>query len=86
MHVEVDGGLKLVNLERREERGAHGVEEHRGLEGSEDVAGGIGEVLGAQERELDRPVLDVCIDQFQAQRGGRARQWRPPLRRVPERS
>jgi hypothetical protein len=49
-------------------------------------AGRIGEVLDALERQLDGAVLGVRVEQLEAQRGGRARYWRPSLDRVPERS
>ena len=60
--------------ECRQQRRTHRVEQHRRLEGPEHVAGRVGEVHGAHERELDRAVVHVGAEELQPERGSGARQ------------
>jgi hypothetical protein len=85
-HVQVDRGLELVGAERREERGADGVVEHRGLEGAQHIPRRVGEVLRRRERQLDRAALDARVDELQPEGPGGARHRRPPLDGIPERT
>jgi hypothetical protein len=83
--VQVQGGLKLVRLEGCEQGWSDRVVEHRGHEGSEDVAGRVREILGGRKRQLDRTLPDIRVDELQTQRGRSAGHRHSSLDRIPER-
>ena len=83
-HIQLEGRLELVRLQRGQQGRADGVEQHRGQERPEHVAGRVGEGLGGRERHLDRARLYVGVDELEAQRGRGRRDRRPPLDAVPE--
>jgi hypothetical protein len=84
-HIELKGRLELVGLQGGQQSRADGVEQHRGQERAEHVAGRVGERLGGRECHLDRARLDVGVDEFKAERGRCRRDRCPTLDPVPER-
>jgi hypothetical protein len=86
VHVELQGRLELVGFQGGQQRRPDGVVQHRRLEGAQHVAGRVGERLGGRERQLDRAGGGVGVDELQSQGRRRARQRRPPVDRIPERS
>ena len=84
--VELEGGLELVRREGGEQGRSHRVVEHRGDEGAEHVAHRVGEGLRRRERELDRALLGIRVDELEPQRGRGARDRRPAFDPIPERS
>jgi hypothetical protein len=79
----LQGRLKLVGFERREERGADRVVEHRGLEGLRARC----RWDRGSPRSPQTPARSMSAStNFQPQSGSRARHGRSPLDGIPERS
>jgi hypothetical protein len=85
LDVQVGGGGELAGAQRRDQRRAQGVVEHRGQEAALDHPGRVQELVAGGERHLDRPGRRVDGYQFPAEQDrGRGRRD-PALHHIPER-
>jgi hypothetical protein len=65
VHAQLQGRLKLIRFQRGEQRRANRVVEHRCDKRAEDIPGWVREVLARRERELDRALLDVGVNELE---------------------
>ena len=82
--VEIQGGLKLIGLQRGEEGWSDRVVQHGCQKGSQHVAHGVRERFRGFERQLDGAVLDVRVDELKAERRGGPGHRRTPFDAIPE--
>jgi hypothetical protein len=73
LHVEIHGRRELFLVERRRQRGAHGIVEHRREKSTLHVPGRIEENLNRLKPGLDRAALAVDLGKLEAER---LRAWR----------
>jgi hypothetical protein len=82
--VQVGGGGEQARAERRHQRRAQGVVQHRRQEAALDHADRVQELIARGEGDLDRPGVRVDRQQLPAEQDPRGGRGRPALHDIPE--
>ncbi len=84
LNVQIDGGRPLALAERRDKCRAERIVEHRGQESTLYIAGGVEELLGRGERNLNGSCVGIDGHQVPPKQYGSCRRIAPSVHHIPE--